>query len=220
MGPPFLWTCQVKETDWRSALHLPGYCKMQYLLVISNQSLCLADPTPSVDIIVCMQSAHRKMLDTLNSVGLSDSLLRVIDRRQTFDKLLVYGGMVSLLQIWSCLPSQRLHLQMSNHVADKHVSIRSTCLWSLFSLTCLMQALSCVESWCTTHSEGGLHIYSASWSCWWTALDCRCSSWSLWDFSFGGGDEKLRSTPWNAASNDFATAFHWTLHLTCFWVPV
>lgn len=35
------------------------------------------------------------MLDTLNSVGLSDSLLRVIDRRQTFDKLLVYGGMVS-----------------------------------------------------------------------------------------------------------------------------
>ena len=47
-----------------------------------------------------LQSAHRKMLDTLNSVGLSDSLLRVIDRRQTFDKLLVYGGMVGL---WFCL---------------------------------------------------------------------------------------------------------------------
>ena len=47
-----------------------------------------------------MQSAHKKMLDTLNSVGLSDSLLRVIDRRQTFDKLLVYGGMVKFSFAW------------------------------------------------------------------------------------------------------------------------
>lgn len=42
-----------------------------------------------------MQSAHRKLLDTLNSVGLSDSLMRVIERRQTLDKWIVYGGMVS-----------------------------------------------------------------------------------------------------------------------------
>lgn len=41
-----------------------------------------------------LQSAHRKMLDTLNSVGLSDSLLRVIERRQLLDKVIVYGGMV------------------------------------------------------------------------------------------------------------------------------
>ena len=54
-----------------------------------------------------MQSAHRKMLDTLNSVGLSDSLLRVIDRRQTFDKLLVYGGMVSLLIACYCFEGLR-----------------------------------------------------------------------------------------------------------------
>lgn len=47
---------------------------------------------------LCLQSAHRKVLDTLNSIGLSDSLLRVIDRRQTFDKLLVYGGMVRFRQ--------------------------------------------------------------------------------------------------------------------------
>ena len=35
------------------------------------------------------------MLDVLNTVGLSDSLLRVIDRRQRGDARLTYGGMVS-----------------------------------------------------------------------------------------------------------------------------
>lgn len=43
-----------------------------------------------------MQAAHRKALDILNSLGLSDSLLRVIDRRQRLDKWITYGGMVSL----------------------------------------------------------------------------------------------------------------------------
>lgn len=33
----------------------------------------------------------------LNSVGLSDSLLRVIERRQAWDKLLAYGGMLLTL---------------------------------------------------------------------------------------------------------------------------
>ena len=41
-----------------------------------------------------LKSAHRKALDVLNSAGLSDSLLRVIDRRQKMDAHLVYGGMV------------------------------------------------------------------------------------------------------------------------------
>ena len=35
------------------------------------------------------------MLDVLNTVGLSDSLLRVIDRRHKMDRWLTYGGMVS-----------------------------------------------------------------------------------------------------------------------------
>ena len=34
------------------------------------------------------------MLDVLNTVGLSDSLLRVIDRRHKLDRWLTYGGMV------------------------------------------------------------------------------------------------------------------------------
>ena len=41
-----------------------------------------------------MQSAQRKALDILNSLGLSDSLLRVIDRRQRMDKWITYGGML------------------------------------------------------------------------------------------------------------------------------
>lgn len=40
------------------------------------------------------QAAQRKVLDVLNSVGLSDALLRVIDRRQRLDRWITYGGMV------------------------------------------------------------------------------------------------------------------------------
>lgn len=51
-----------------------------------------------------MQSAQRKMLDVLNSVGLSDSLLRVIDRRQRVDKWVTYGGMIlvtlAIIGLW------------------------------------------------------------------------------------------------------------------------
>ena len=41
-----------------------------------------------------VQSAQRKALDVLNSLGLSDSLLGVIDRRQRMDKWITYGGML------------------------------------------------------------------------------------------------------------------------------
>ncbi|KAK9823145.1 hypothetical protein WJX72_000581 [[Myrmecia] bisecta] len=44
-----------------------------------------------------LKSAQRKMLDVLNSVGLSDSLLRVIERRQKSDNYITYGGMVLTL---------------------------------------------------------------------------------------------------------------------------
>lgn len=41
-----------------------------------------------------LKAAQRKALDVINSVGLSDSLLRVIDRRQRMDRWITYGGMV------------------------------------------------------------------------------------------------------------------------------
>lgn len=51
-----------------------------------------------------LKGAQHKMLDLLNSIGVSASLLRVIDRRQRMDAMLVYGGMlftvVLLLIIW------------------------------------------------------------------------------------------------------------------------
>ena len=50
--------------------------------LLASQALCGA------------QSAQRKMLDVLNSVGLSDRLLRLVDRRQRMDKWIVYGGML------------------------------------------------------------------------------------------------------------------------------
>lgn len=41
-----------------------------------------------------LKSAHRKVLDVASSLGLSSNLMRLIERRTTADKILVYGGMV------------------------------------------------------------------------------------------------------------------------------
>lgn len=40
------------------------------------------------------QNAHRKVLDMANILGLSNSILRVADRREAVDRLLVLGGVV------------------------------------------------------------------------------------------------------------------------------
>ncbi|KAK9825436.1 hypothetical protein WJX81_007409 [Elliptochloris bilobata] len=50
-----------------------------------------------------LKSAQRKALDLLNSIGLSDSVLRMIDRRQQWDKWLTYGGMVVTLAVLALL---------------------------------------------------------------------------------------------------------------------
>ncbi|KAI7838538.1 hypothetical protein COHA_007681 [Chlorella ohadii] len=44
-----------------------------------------------------LKATHRKVLDVLNRIGLSDSVLRLAERRQRLDKLLVYGGMLLTL---------------------------------------------------------------------------------------------------------------------------
>jgi len=44
-----------------------------------------------------LKTAKRKLLDIANVMGVSASLVNVIDRRQTGDKWLVYGGMVLTL---------------------------------------------------------------------------------------------------------------------------
>lgn len=40
-----------------------------------------------------LKAARTKALDVLHGLGLSDSVLRVIERRQKTDALLAYGGM-------------------------------------------------------------------------------------------------------------------------------
>ncbi|KDO27203.1 hypothetical protein SPRG_07452 [Saprolegnia parasitica CBS 223.65] len=44
-----------------------------------------------------MKGVQRKVLDVANRLGLSSSLLRIIERRDTVDKWIVYGGMVFVL---------------------------------------------------------------------------------------------------------------------------
>lgn len=50
-----------------------------------------------------LKNAHRKVLDVLNTVGMSDSVLRIAERRIGMDKLIAYGGMLFitlLVVIW------------------------------------------------------------------------------------------------------------------------
>ncbi|OQR82714.1 hypothetical protein ACHHYP_15627 [Achlya hypogyna] len=44
-----------------------------------------------------MKGVQRKVLDVANRLGLSSSLLRVIERRDAVDKWIVYGGMIVVL---------------------------------------------------------------------------------------------------------------------------
>jgi Golgi SNAP receptor complex protein 2 len=46
-----------------------------------------------------LKATHRKVLDVLNAVGLSDSVLRLAERRQRMDQLIVYGGMGVMLLV-------------------------------------------------------------------------------------------------------------------------
>jgi Golgi SNAP receptor complex protein 2 len=50
-----------------------------------------------------LKNAKRKMLDVANVMGLSSSLVGVIDRRQTVDKWIVYGGMVGISLLFAAL---------------------------------------------------------------------------------------------------------------------
>lgn len=46
-----------------------------------------------------MKSAHKKVLDVATTLGISTTLMRVIERRTTGDKILVYGGALVVLMI-------------------------------------------------------------------------------------------------------------------------
>ena len=46
-----------------------------------------------------IKSIHRRILDVGNTLGLSKSLMKMIDNRQFVDKLITYGGMIFILLV-------------------------------------------------------------------------------------------------------------------------
>ncbi len=52
-------------------------------------------------LIYCIQSSQRRLLDIANSLGLSSTVIRLVEQRTTQDKLILYGGMlVTVIIIW------------------------------------------------------------------------------------------------------------------------
>mmetsp|Transcript_23981 Transcript_23981/g.61525 ORF Transcript_23981/g.61525 Transcript_23981/m.61525 type:complete len:89 (-) Transcript_23981:9-275(-) len=47
-----------------------------------------------------LKATQRKMRGVLSSVGVSESLLKAIDRRQRWDAIIVYGGMLLVLLVF------------------------------------------------------------------------------------------------------------------------
>ena len=48
-----------------------------------------------------LKGVQRKVLDMAQTVGLSNNVLRMIERRQFWDKVILYGGMLTTLAlIW------------------------------------------------------------------------------------------------------------------------
>lgn len=54
-----------------------------------------------------LKGAHKKILDVANTLGLSNTVLRLIERRTTQDKFILYGGMmftcVIMFLVWKYL---------------------------------------------------------------------------------------------------------------------
>lgn len=52
-----------------------------------------------------VQAIQKRALDVVHGLGLSDSLLRVIDKRQRLDKTIMLGGMVRRRHCLVCTPT-------------------------------------------------------------------------------------------------------------------
>lgn len=50
-----------------------------------------------------LKSAQKKVLDVLNGLGLSDSVLRLAERRLALDKIIAYGGMLAFVLVFALL---------------------------------------------------------------------------------------------------------------------
>ena len=54
-----------------------------------------------------LKGAHRKILDIANTLGMSNTVMRLIERRSYQDKFILYGGMIVtviiMLLVWKYL---------------------------------------------------------------------------------------------------------------------
>ena len=46
-----------------------------------------------------LKGVHKRVLDLATTLGVSNSVMKMIERRQFLDKLLVYGGMLAVLAL-------------------------------------------------------------------------------------------------------------------------
>jgi hypothetical protein len=68
-------------------------------LFIYRFFLLLKDLNSLYKILSLVQKEHRKALDVLNTVGLSNSVLKLIERRHRVDNWIKYAGMILTLVI-------------------------------------------------------------------------------------------------------------------------
>ena len=101
------------------------------------------------------------MLDVLNSVGLGNKLLRMIDRRQTGDKWLVYGGMVSCCPVTSPARTCARHQLMTLGACGGRCCPAATKLLHVHLLQYLCVQLIELVSPVSPLSQGSLTLYLA-----------------------------------------------------------
>ena len=82
----------------------------------------------------CAQRTQRKLLDLASSMGISDRILRMADRRNKGDAMIVYGGMVRALRSVLCTQRRLRNLvwrsdsQQNGQAACRHFYVLHTCL--------------------------------------------------------------------------------------------
>lgn len=75
--------------------------KVRFVLLLSGGEM--VEVTERLLLFVVWQNVRTKLLDIANRLGLSSSLLRVIERRDTVDFWIVIGGMIfTLVFLYVC----------------------------------------------------------------------------------------------------------------------
>uniref|UniRef100_A0A803MPA6 Uncharacterized protein n=1 Tax=Chenopodium quinoa TaxID=63459 RepID=A0A803MPA6_CHEQI len=102
----FLGERELHAETLRKKLILTRKGRVETRELIDSAALAalLKAATSSGEAELVGNSAHRKLLDVLNTVGLSNSVLRLIERRNRVDTWIKFAGMiltfVVLIMLW------------------------------------------------------------------------------------------------------------------------